>query len=41
MQLLREAIDIMKLEPDMKQTLNDRTQLLAKELEMDETNDNA
>ncbi|XP_023303762.2 SET domain-containing protein SmydA-8 [Lucilia cuprina] len=38
MQLLKEAIDIMKLEPDMKQTLNERTQLLARELEMEESN---
>lgn len=37
MQLLKEAIDIMKLEPDMKQTLNERTQLLARELEMEES----
>ncbi|XP_005177231.2 SET domain-containing protein SmydA-8 [Musca domestica] len=36
MNLLKEAIDIMKLEPDMKQVLNDRTQQLAKELEVDE-----
>lgn len=36
MHLLKEAIDIMKLEPDMKQMLNERTQQLAKELEMDD-----
>lgn len=41
MELLKEAIEIMKLEPDMKQTLNERTQLLARELEMEDANDAA
>ncbi|XP_013119232.1 SET domain-containing protein SmydA-8 [Stomoxys calcitrans] len=37
MNLLKEALEIMKLEPDMKQMLNERTQLLAKELEMEDS----
>ncbi|XP_075159694.1 SET and MYND domain containing, arthropod-specific, member 2 [Haematobia irritans] len=36
MSLLKEAIEIMKLEPEMKPILSERTQLLAKELEMDD-----
>uniref|UniRef100_W8B5D3 Protein msta, isoform A n=1 Tax=Ceratitis capitata TaxID=7213 RepID=W8B5D3_CERCA len=35
MELLKEAVEIMKLEPDMQEVLKERTQQLANELEMD------
>ncbi|XP_036326131.1 SET domain-containing protein SmydA-8-like [Rhagoletis pomonella] len=35
MELLKEAVEIMKLEPDMQEVLKERTQQLADELDMD------
>ncbi|CAD7006252.1 unnamed protein product [Ceratitis capitata] len=35
MELLKEAVEIMKLEPDMQEVLKERTQQLADELEME------
>ncbi|XP_050334966.1 SET domain-containing protein SmydA-8 [Bactrocera neohumeralis] len=35
MELLKEAVEIMRLEPDMQEALKERTQQLAKELELD------
>lgn len=35
MELLKEAVEIMKLEPDMQEVLKERTQQLAAELEVD------
>lgn len=35
MELLKEAVEIMKLEPDMQEALKERTYQLAKELELD------